>query len=476
MKLHLLNIPLFAAVFLCIAGQPLAAQPAPQLVPEGREAIGYGLLPFASIADAQAGDIAKSPYIQPLGGAWKVKSVAGRNDITAAMASDQGWSEVQLPQKNAATGNIVLLRREFKRPFAWDDRQIFIRLQGVGAPYELFVNAKICGSNPSPRVGADFDVTNATVEGYNTLTLVLCNDFPPAFNLAARPQAIVEGDIYAFSQPKMRVRDIDAGATVSDGNGLLNLGVIVKSHLLNPREVEIFYELDDPQGKAVASSHRPVTLSMRQEDTVRFFANIPNVKPWSAETPTLYTLQIKTQYEGRYGEYVAVKIGFRDVKVEKGKFFVNGVETPLTAAVVAPVNDLAAAEAKLREVKKQGANIVRLSGGPASADFYALCDRIGIYVCAQAALNAAAEGKLNSANNPALEELFRDRVTAMYNASKNHPSVVMFSLAEGAANGFNLYQAYLDLRKIERTRPISFTGAGNEWNSDTSPDGSFRSE
>ena len=474
--------PAQPAAVSATAGPAVVAQPAAtaqffhgtQLIPEGREAIGSGLLPFASQADALAGDIAKSPYIQLLGGTWTVKAVDTRDAIAAAMASGDGWSEVQVPQSQPASGKIVLMRRGFKRPFAWDDREIFLRFQGVGAPYDVYVGTKKIGYNPSPRVGADFDVTKATVEGNNTLTLVLYNDLPTAFAQAALPQAIVEGDVFAISQPKARVRDIDAGASVSpEGNGLLNMGIIVKSHLLNPREIEVFYELRDGTGKTVSSGRRTAEFSMKQEDTVRFFANIPAVKPWSADKPDLYTLLITTQYEGRFGEYIAARIGFRDVSVQKGKFFVNGVEAALTAAPMTPGSDMTAAEAQLRNVKKGGANAVKLTDYPASPAFYALCDRVGIYVCDQAGLNARRAGNVNPSNDPVLGPLFNDRVMAMYNASKEHPSVVMFSLAEGPDNGFNLYRTYLALRTIEGTRPISFAGAGGEWNSDTAPDGSF---
>ena len=499
-RLHtIVSLIVLSVSFISYVEAQMAATPGAWFTPQGREAVGSGLLPFASQADALAGDISKSPYIQPLGGAWKMKVVAGRDQVAAAIVSDAGWQDVQVPRAQAMDGKVALLARSFKRPFVWDGREIFVRLQGVGAPYEVYVNGKFIGYNPSPAVGTDFDVTKATAEGNNALVVVLYNDFPAAVALAAQTRMIVEGDAFAFSQPRARLRDVEARTGFSpEGNGLLDLGVIVKTHLLNVREIEVFYELHDAAGKTVASGRRTAEFRMKQEDTVRFFANIPAAKPWSAAHPDLYTLLLKTQYEGRFGEYVAVPVGFREVKFVNGKLLVNGAETPLTVAAMQPSRDLAAGEESLRELKKQGTNTIKLAS-PASPAFYSLCDRVGIYVCDQAQLTAqvagadspnnpparstslpvpsnpatpfGSSGLLNTANDPALWPLFADRIATMYDASKGHPSVVAFSPAEGTANGFNLYRAYLTLRRAERTRPVSFAGAGNEWNSDTAPDG-----
>ncbi|GHU99667.1 hypothetical protein FACS1894159_04080 [Bacteroidia bacterium] len=441
-----------------------------RLAPEGREATGRALLPFASADDALRGDVTISPYVQPLGGAWQMKVISGRDLYAFQANSDDGWSETNLPMSSAVAGNVAVLRRTFKRPFVWDDREVFLHLEGVGAPYELYVGDKRCGYNPSPGPGADFDVTRLAVEGNNTVTLVLHNDSPQESALS--PRLTVEGAIHAFSQPRVRVRDVDAGATILEGSGLFNLGVIMQSHLLGPRRTEVYYELRDQAGTVVASAHRSVTLSMRQSDTVRFFARVPQVKAWSVAAPNLYTLLVKTQYEGRYGECLAMPVGFRNVEVRGGKLLINGEQIALASASFKPTGDQTVDEARLRELRGQGTNIVRLSGS-ASTAFYTTCDRVGILVCAQADVVARREGAIDTAGDPALEPWITDRVMTMYNASKSHPSVVMFSLGEGSANGYNLYRTYLALRRVEKVRPISFSGAGGEWNSDTSSDGSF---
>ena len=54
----------------------------------------------------------------------------------------------------------------------------------------------------------------------------------------------------------------------------------------------------------------------------------------------------------------------------------------------------------------------------------------------------------------------------MYHASKNHPSVVAFSIAEQSANGYCLYESYLAMKRLEQVRPVLYPSAAGEWNSD----------
>ena len=452
MKRYLIAI-LFTAVLPSLHAQELRSI--------GRERTGTEIIPYSSAADRAA-----SPYFQSLAGEWKVKMLDDTSQFTRAISDAGGWTSITLPGEARTAAPVVLFQRQYKLPFAWVDRLVMIHLQGIGDPYDIYVGDKKIGSNSSPQTGADFDVTKISMEGNNTLTLVVYAGGGAMSPGASSRPVKLQGNIYALSPPRIRIRDIAADAT---SGGILNLGVVLKSHLLNPKEYEVYYELYDPDGRQVTAGHKPAVFRMKQEDTVRFFANIPDVRPWSADEPNLYTLRLKTQYEGRYGEYVSLRIGFRDVTAQGGKLLVNGNPVTLRSVQVTPVGDLAVMAATLKEAKAGGANTVQLDGYPAGTDFYSLCDMIGLYVCDQAQVDA----RYGMANDPAYEGLVADRVMTMYEASKNHPSVVMFSLAQGQKNGYNLYRAYIELKRREKGRPVSFTGAAGEWNSDTAAAGSF---
>ena len=63
-------------------------------------------------------------------------------------------------------------------------------------------------------------------------------------------------------------------------------------------------------------------------------------------------------------------------------------------------------------------------------------------------------------------DAYLDRTQQHYHAVKRHPSIVAFSLARESANGINLYESYLDMKKSGDSRPFIYPDAAGEWNSD----------
>ncbi len=136
-----------------------------------------------------------------------------------------------------------------------------------------------------------------------------------------------------------------------------------------------------------------------------------------------------------------------------------------------PPADPLAMRRQMEAMRGEGVGGVMLRGAPPSREFYAVCDSLGIYVASRADIDTRAAGESravggNPSNDPAWEAAYLDRVLAMYHTSKNHPSVSVFSLGSEAANGYNLYESYLALKRLERHRPVIYTDGGGEWNSD----------
>ena len=57
------------------------------------------------------------------------------------------------------------------------------------------------------------------------------------------------GECYVMAQPKMRVRDVVVDAALADdgNNGVLGLGIVMKTHSLNPKTTRVYYELIAPR-------------------------------------------------------------------------------------------------------------------------------------------------------------------------------------------------------------------------------------
>ncbi|MDR2885915.1 MAG: hypothetical protein LBU95_03940 [Rikenellaceae bacterium] len=408
----------------------------------GKELPRTQLTPYASQADAIARTPGTTAYVRMMEDEWSF--------------ADGGFTSA------------------FIMPFAWIDRQMFLRVPSIQGPYVVTVNDTAVGYSQDGRSPVEFDITKIAKEGRNTVRITVIDGAPSAKTLEnyKKPVAIpVPAGVCVVAQPRIRVREIVYSSSFTDGDGYLQLGVAVKSHLLNVKQVRVHYELLAPDGKSVATSYRDSKFEMRDEDTVRFFERVPAVKMWSPAEPSLYTLVVKSQAEGRYTEYVAAKIGFRTLEVEGGKIIINGTDARLNVVEFTPTGDLAKDEAQVQTLKRTGANTLKLLPCPQSEAFYAMCDRLGVYLIDQANVDTHAAGdsrKLggNPSNDPAWTAAFVDRAVTMYRCSQLHPSVILYSLAANSANGFCLYESYRALKALDTGRPVIYLQNAREWNSD----------
>ena len=206
---------------------------------------------------------------------------------------------------------------------------------------------------------------------------------------------------------------------------------------------------------------------MRREDTLRFLARIPANLLWSAELPTQYTRRLKTQHEGRYMEYIEVPLGFRTVEVQNGQLAVNGTPVTLRTREV-PAH---ASADEIAALRGQGYNTLKLLPGPVSPTLYGTCDTLGMYVIVQAPIDTRRSGESrrkggNPSNDPEWQPAYLERTENSYHTTKRHPSVVAFALATQSANGINLYESYLNMKRFGDSRPFIYPDAGGEWDSD----------
>ena len=253
-------------------------------------------------------DDAHSLYIQQLDGEWKVKTYASpvELDSTVAMPSVDvsQWAVTRVPEQRSNGAWAAVYRTDFKLPFKWIDREVFVRLDAVSRAYYVYVNGRPAGDF------ADFE--NARLfrrdavlrrRTQYALRRGICES---RFDGAREPE-------FRAGYPDRRQRHRDGSAQSSHprlgrryplGAGrkrvYSSFGAVVKSHLLNPKRVTVYYELIAPDSTVVSHGKRDARFELRAEDTVRFFANLPDIRSWSHESPKLYTVALKLQHEGRF--------------------------------------------------------------------------------------------------------------------------------------------------------------------------------
>lgn len=390
---------------------------------------------------------------------------------TAALAEEQQPREHRyLAPIEAWTDEGTSRTCDFTYPFAWANRQVFIHLGPASTEYEVLVNGRSVGYNADPNYGADFNVTKFAHEGRNRLEVRFTTPSELAPLESWKPDGATTpslGESYVFSQPTMHIRDVAVRSRLVEGALRAEVAIAVRTSALNPKSSRIYYDLRTPDSTRLTSGHQDLTLGMRGEDTLRFLVTIPDTLWWSPERPVLCDLRLKTQYEGRYGEYIRLPLGFRSVEMHGDTLLVNG--EPATLRVREALPGITPGE--LARLKAEGCTAVKLRAGIAPDAIYTTCDTLGLYVIAQAPIDTRRCGDDirrggNPTNDPAWLAAYLERTGDSYHATKRHPSVIAFSMAEKSANGINLYESYLKMKNLHDERPIIYPDAAGEWDSD----------
>lgn len=506
---------LFLLFLLALLGRGVQGQGVvPYVIEENLQPARTGVVLYRSVEAAWAGKPEGAENFSKQDGTWAMKVVQGepaQSDLGQGL-SLEGWKQVELPSAWQWAGvgeavyaetaypfltqkpkfgalprvnnpRTVLYARDVTVPFDYMDKQLYLRVGGFGGGrLTLYVNGQWAGSATDSRSESEWDVTWAIKRGQNRVVVAVeqVSEASWVEDQTGWRLGGVNRSIWLVAQPKIRVRDYVVRTTLDPTytNGLLETGLLLKSELLNPHTVTVYYDLYDRHGKLVNQAFREVSLDMRAEDTVRFTASIPGVDKWTAETPSLYTVVFRVKREGRWTEVLARKVGFRTVETKNKQLLINGVAPQIRGvnieefdATTGNVLDPKKVEAELTRIKQAGFNALRTGGYPLPGFFYEQADSLGFYVWSVA--NACSAGLPRTtqkggtlANNPAWREVFVDRAVANYETTKNYPSVVAVALGEAAGNGYGMYHAYRAIKARDPERVVVYDGANAEWNTD----------
>jgi beta-galactosidase len=181
------------------------------------------------------------------------------------------------------------------------------------------------------------------------------------------------------------------------------------------------------------------------------------------------TLYVKRN--GKPTEYVPLYVGAGETTFADGAILRNGKPITIKSAAYNAAATMAATRKEIVALRSKGINTL-MPDSPQPVWFYELCDKIGMYIIEQASINPT-EGGDNRAvggtpsNNPQLVEHYLERVKSMYYRTRNHASIIAYSLgSKSAGNGYCMYKAYQWLKSVEKQRPVICYSADGEWNTD----------
>ena len=235
------------------------------------------------------------------------------------------------------------------------------------------------------------------------------------------------------------------------------------------------YRLEDAAGRTVLRGEQPI----KSRGLSNFIAfeeqRIPEVEPWSAEHPNLYTLVLELKNpDGEVSELTGCMVGFRTSEIKDGRFCINGVPVLVKGTNRHEHSQLGRTVSKelmeedIKLMKQHNINTVRNSHYPTHPYWYQLCDRYGLYMIDEANVEShgMGYGAASLAKDSTWLPAHMDRIQRMYERSKNHPAIVIWSLGNEAGNGINFERTYDWMKSIEQSRPVQYERAEQNYNTD----------
>lgn len=464
---------------------------------------------FEDAALAKAGDPAKSGRFMTLNGQWSFNwSKAPKLRPTGFEQPGfdvSKWSKIAVPGNWELQGfdiphyiNIEYIfpanqpylpedynpvgsyRRDFAVPQNWTGQQVVLQFGAVDSAYYVWVNGKLAGYSEDSRLAAEFDVTKLLKPGQNTLAVEVYR-FSDGSYLEKQDMWNMSGifrDVSLFARPLGHVADLalNAGLAPDLKTGTFGLDVAVSAAAarsgmtVRARILEGERELWSAQAKARTSS-------------VRFDASLPGIRPWSAETPNLYPVEITLlDRKGRVVEVIRRQAGFRNAAMIGGLFTVNGQPVKIRGVnrhehdpETGHYLSRERMEQDVRLMKQLNVNALRTSHYPNDPYMYELADRYGLYVMDEANIESHEYMQLGDkakapktradfqlGYKPEWEKAHQERVERMVRRDRNHASIVLWSLGNEAGIGPAFEKAAAWLRSFDPTRPVTYGGYGEE--------------
>ena len=392
-----------------------------------------------------------------------------------------------LPEENP----VGVYRREIEIPADWDNRDIFLTIDGAKSGVYVYINGKEVGYSEDSKTAAEFKINKYVNTGTNSLVIKIFRWSTGSYLEAQDFWRIsgIERDVFLWSQPKFALHDFRVTSTLDDSykNGIFKLETTVHNFTRKVGYGDVTYELIDDAGNTVATGTKEIGVQNNGENAVTFEAQIPNVKTWTSEHPNLYKLLMTVKHsDGEISEVVPYSVGFRRFEIKPVKtgdrvdrlFLVNGQPIKLKGVNIHETNpktghymteDVMRRDFEL--MKLHNINTVRLAHYPQSRRFYELCSELGLYVYDEANIESHGMyyGHESLSKHPEWEQTHMDRTVNMFERNKNHPSVTIWSLGNEAGNGINFYHTYKYLKEQERSmmnRPVNYERSLWEMNTD----------
>jgi beta-glucuronidase len=396
------------------------------------------------------------------------------------------WNE-QFQDTRDYTG-IAWYQTQTTLPHAWRGQRIVLRVGSAVYHATVWIDAKPVGEHLGGHLPFAFEITSlAQWDRPVTITIRVENiaaptRVPPAGNSVPGkavnfpdvnydyfPYSGLHRTVALYTAPATHITDITATPAFEGADGLLHLHVTAADGFHGA-------------GWAQAGGAK-VALSFRGGEATATL-RIPAVKAWSPASPHLYALTVNLGDPAAPMDVYSLDVGVRTIEARGDRLLLNGQPILLRGAARHedfPINgrglNLPVAVRDIQLLKWIGGNSFRTSHYPYSEETMRLADREGMLVIDEIPACKLYFGDSDENVRARLDQCRQD-ITELVARDKNHPSVIMWCLANEPTNNLFVNRGGADLplnddykakgqaffealfsyaRTLDKTRPFTLT-------------------
>jgi beta-glucuronidase len=369
----------------------------------------------------------------------------------------QGWSGRRI---------VVRFDAATHRAAVWADDTLVAHHEGGYTPFEADVTALV---RPGEKVRLTTVVNNEL--HWQSLPPGVVETLPDGqrrqrqyhdfFNYAG-----LNRSVWLYTTAPTHIDDLRVVTEVDAGTGLVRYETTVAPGV----EDDLHAELRDAQGQVVASA-----------TGAQGVLRVPEAHLWQPGAGYRYELQVDLTSSGELVDRYVLAVGIRTVRVEGQRFLIN--EQPFYFKGFGKHEDLnvrgrghddASMVHDFELLRWLGANSFRTSHYPYAEEVLDMADRLGIVITDETAavgLNLGVGGGLflggpkttfsEETIGSATQANHRRAIEELIDRDKNHPSVVLWSLANEPESHSDEALAYFEplfavARAADPTRPVGF--------------------
>ncbi|WP_336092604.1 DUF4982 domain-containing protein [Leeuwenhoekiella sp. CH_XMU1409-2] len=316
-------------------------------------------------------------------------------------------------------------RKNFNIPAADLDKKILLLFEGAMSEPEVYLNGKKVGEWAYGYAYFYFDISDKLLEGKNTLAVKLSNkEFSSRWYPGAglyRPVSLIIKNPESINQWGTTITTPVATQEVAQVNVKTNFSGE------NLRLVTTIY---DASGKEIENNKTSEAIQKQFEQNIK----IQSPQLWSPENPYLYTAVTKLYAGDELKDEVSTSFGIRSISYSAANGFqLNGKTRKFKGVCLhhdlgplgTAVNKLALRR-QMQILKDLGCDAIRSAHNMPSFEQLELADEMGFMFLAES-FDEWKKPKVKNGYNRFFDEYAKRDVENLVRATRNHPSIVMWS-------------------------------------------------